>query len=436
MTLRTRLILYLVAVHLLMAALSVFLFRESRALLVVAEFVFALSLFVGYRLVESLFVPLRLIGTGAELIAEKDFTSHFRAVGQPEMDALIRVYNEMIDRLREERLRLEERSSLLERIVRVSPSGILVCDHDGLVRQVNPAAERLLAAAAGTIVGTRLSASANPALHVLSELDKGEERVVSSGGLTKLRCQRAEFVDQGFPRSFYLVEEITEALRASERAAYEKLVRMISHEVGNTVGAVGSLLESSLHYAPQIAAADRDDFDSAVKVARERLSNLDRFVAGFAEVIRLPEPDLRPTDLATLVRDIATLVRPDLEARRISLEVDVPDDPVIVPVDKNQFEQLLLNLVKNASEAVGSDGRIRLSAESKGHIAHLSVTDSGSGIDPSTADQLFTPFFTTKRDGRGLGLTLVREIATQHGADLAFRNAPGGGAEFDVSVPR
>lgn len=435
MTLRTRMILYLVAVHLLMAALAVFLFREARDLLVVAEIVLAFSLFAGYRLVESLFVPLRLIGTGSELIAEKDFTSHFRAVGQPEMDALISVYNGMIDRLREERLRLEERSTLLERIVRVSPSGILVCDHDGRVRQVNPAAERMLSVGGAAIAGTRLAESSSPALRLLAELELGESRVVSSGGLAKLRCQRAEFLDQGFPRSFYLVEEISEELRVSERAAYEKLIRMISHEVGNSVGAVGSLLESSLHYAPQIAAADRDDFDSAVKVARERLANLDRFVAGFAEVVRLPEPDRRPTDLSQLVRDIGTLVRPELEARRIALEIDVPDGPVTARIDKNQFEQLLLNLVKNGWEAIGSDGRIRLSASSNGRFARLSVTDSGPGIDPATAEQIFTPFFTTKRDGRGIGLTLVREIATQHGADLAFRNAPGGGAEFEVSVP-
>ena len=211
---------------------------------------------------------------------------------------------------------------------------------------------------------------------------------------------------------------------------------MISHEVGNTVGAVGSLLESSLHYAPQIAATDRDDFDNAVKVARERLSNLDRFVSGFAEVVRIPEPDRRPTDLAQLVRDIGTLVRPELDERRITLELDVPRDAVTASIDKNQFEQLLLNLVKNAWEAIGSDGMIRLSASSNGRVARVAVADSGPGIDPATVDQVFTPFFTTKRDGRGIGLTLVREIATQHGADLAFRNVTGGGAEFAVTLGR
>lgn len=434
MTLRTRLVLYLVAIHVMMAAVAVFLFREKEWYLLVAELVFALSLVVGYRLVESLFVPLRLIGTGAELIAEKDFTSHFRTVGQPEMDALVEVYNDMIDRLREERLRLEEQSTLLERIVRASPSGVVVCDHDGNVRQVNPAAGRLLGASPDELIGHPLAEAAQEIPRLLGELARGESKVVSTRGLARLRCQRGEFVDHGFPRTFYLVEEITEELRASERSAYEKLIRMISHEVRNSVGAVGSLLDSSLHYSPQLAAPDRDDFDHAIRVAGERLANLDRFVTGFAEVVRLPEPEKRPTDLAQLLRDIGTLVRPELDARGIALELALPDSAAVAPIDKNQFEQLLLNLVKNAWEAIGAEGSIRLSAELNGRTAKMSVKDSGPGLDAATADQLFTPFFTTKRDGRGIGLTLVREIATLHGADLSFRNAPEGGAEFAVTV--
>jgi PAS domain S-box-containing protein len=436
MTLRTRLVLYLVAIHVMMAAVAVFLFREEQWYLLVAEIVFALSLVVGYRLVESLFVPLRLIGTGAELIAEKDFTSHFRTVGQPEMDALVEVYNDMIDRLREERLRLEEQSTLLERIVRASPSGVLVCDHDGNVRQVNPAAERLLGVSAGELLGAPLAGVPHDVARLLARLAPGESKVVPARGLTRLRCQRGEFIDQGFPRAFYLVEEITEELRASERAAYEKLIRMISHEVRNSVGAVGSLLDSSLHYSPQLTSGDRNDFDHAIKVAGERLANLDRFVSGFAEVVRIPAPDRRPTDVGELLRDIGTLVRPELDARSIVLELDLPDGDVVARIDKNQFEQLLLNLVKNAWEAVGADGSVRLSATMNGKLVRLAVRDSGPGIDPSTVSQIFTPFFTTKRDGRGIGLTLVREIATQHGAELSFRNVPEGGAEFAVAITR
>jgi signal transduction histidine kinase len=301
---------------------------------------------------------------------------------------------------------------------------------------VNPAAERLLGVSAGELLGAPLAGVPHDIARLLARLAPGESKVVPARGLTRLRCQRGEFIDQGFPRAFYLVEEITEELRASERAAYEKLIRMISHEVRNSVGAVGSLLDSSLYYSPQLGEADRGDFEHAIRVAGERLANLDRFVTGFADVVRLPEPEKRPTDLAQLLRDIGTLVRPELDARGIALELALPDGAVVASIDKNQLEQLLLNLVKNAWESIGSEGAIRLSAELNGRTARMSVKDTGPGLDAATADQLFTPFFTTKRDGRGIGLTLVREIATLHGADLSFRNAPEGGAEFAVIVRR
>jgi signal transduction histidine kinase len=301
---------------------------------------------------------------------------------------------------------------------------------------VNPAAERLLGVSAGELLGAPLAGVPHDVARLLARLAPGESKVVPARGLTRLRCQRGEFIDQGFPRAFYLVEEITEELRASERAAYEKLIRMISHEVRNSVGAVGSLLDSSLHYSPQLTSGDRNDFDHAIKVAGERLANLDRFVSGFAEVVRIPAPDRRPTDVGELLRDIGTLVRPELDARSIVLELDLPDGDVVARIDKNQFEQLLLNLVKNAWEAVGADGSVRLSATMNGKLVRLAVRDSGPGIDPSTVSQIFTPFFTTKRDGRGIGLTLVREIATQHGAELSFRNVPEGGAEFAVAITR
>src|SRR5205823_4686020 len=137
-----------------------------------------ISVLISYRLVNALFVPLDLIRTGAELIGERDFTSRFVPVGQPEMDHLIAVYNEMIDRLREERLASEEQHQLLQRIVQASPAGIVIFGFDGAVQQANPAAERLLADA-------RVAAA-------LPSIATGESRLLTLGGARRLRMQRAE----------------------------------------------------------------------------------------------------------------------------------------------------------------------------------------------------------------------------------------------------
>src|SRR5687767_8211955 len=144
MTLRNKFTAYLVGIHLVLGVAAAFILRERPMLLFALEALFVLSVVLGVRYVRALFIPLDLIRTGAELISERDFTSRFVEVGQPEMDMLIDVYNRMIDRLREERLAGQEAGELLQKIVEASPAAIVICDFDGNIERRNPAAERLL----------------------------------------------------------------------------------------------------------------------------------------------------------------------------------------------------------------------------------------------------------------------------------------------------
>ncbi|HVR96336.1 MAG TPA: ATP-binding protein [Thermoanaerobaculia bacterium] len=416
-----------------MAGIAVFAVREDRLLLLAVEALFAVSVVLGVALVRAFFVPLELIRTGSELMSERDFTSSFREVGQPEMDALIRVYNGMVARLREERLRLQEQNVFLDRVLAASPAGILTLDFDGRVAQANPSAATLLELPE-TAEGRRLE-EAGPLGTALAEIPVGESRVLplaGGAGGRRIKAARAEFFDRGFARSFFLLEELTEELRASEKAAYGKLIRMMSHEVNNTVGAVGSLLDSFRGYAGQLGEEDRDDFREALSVAIARMERLGVFMSGFAEMVRLPEPDLRPADLRRLVDEILLLLRPELERRRIACEWEHAEPVPPIPMDRNQIEQALVNVLKNAIEAIGEEGRIRLRLETEGPRPVLAVRDTGPGIPADVEPLLFTPFFSTKRDGRGLGLTVVREILARHGFDFGLKNAPGGGAELRI----
>ena len=242
MSARDRLILYLIAVHLALAALAVWLAWDDRVLLIPLEIVFATSLYLGFRLIKSLFVPIDLVRRGADLIAERDFSSHFRPVGEKEMDALVGTYNTMIDRLREERVRLEEQHLLFQKVIAAAPIAFLTCDFDGKIDQRNPEAEALFGRRAAELRGTELGALDHPLAAPLAALGDGESEVLSLDG-RRFRGLAAAFVDRGFPRRFFLLEELTRELHESERAAYETLIRMVSHEVNNSVGAVGSLLE-------------------------------------------------------------------------------------------------------------------------------------------------------------------------------------------------
>ena len=410
MKLRVKIILYVVVLHAVLAAAAVVILIERPILLFAVEAAFVLSIIVSIRLVRALFIPLDLIETGSELIAERDFTSRFVPVGQPEMDTLIDVYNRMIDRLREERLAAQEQHQLLQKIVEASPAAIVICDFDGGVEQMNPAAKRLLGD------------------QPLPELAPGESKLVTQGA-RRLKASRAEFRDRGFTKSFYVVEELTEELRLSEKSAYEKLIRMMSHEVNNSVGAVRSLLESSLRYAPQVGEADRADFTSALTIASARIDALNRFMASFADVVRIPQPHRAPARFAELVERVAALLRPELDDRRIALSLDLGDRGEY-DVDVNQLEQVVLNVFRNAIEAVGRDGAI----EVRFRDGVLAVADNGPGIAESVRGDLFTPFFTTKRDGRGLGLTIVQEILANHGFAFSLANREGGGAVFTIEL--
>jgi nitrogen fixation/metabolism regulation signal transduction histidine kinase len=440
MSLRSKIIAYLILIHVVLAVISFVVLWENRLWLLAVEGLFVLSIILGFLLVRAFFVPLDLIRTGAELIGERDFTSQFREVGQPEMDALIRVYNQMIGRLREERLKLQEQHYLLDRILAASPAGIVTLDFDGRVTALNPAAARLLQISAEEAKEKDLAGLTPPLGPALAAVPLGGSEVVSLQGGRRIKTSRAEFFDRGFPRSFLLLEELTEELRASEKAAYGKLIRMMSHEINNSVGAVGSLLDSFRGYAPDLGEEDRDDFLQGITVAVTRLENLRAFMNGFAEVVRLPPPDRRPTDVKQLVDEILILLRPELDRRRIAVSWESAETIPPVELDRNQIEQVLVNVLKNAMESIGEDGAIvfhlGFEGRSKGSWDRgrpcLSIKDSGPGIPEDVRALLFTPFFSTKRNGRGLGLTLVQEILTAHGFDFSLGTGEGGGAEFRV----
>jgi nitrogen fixation/metabolism regulation signal transduction histidine kinase len=430
MSLRAKIIVYLVLIHAVLAVISFVVLRENRLWLAAVEGLFVLSIVLGVMLVRAFFVPLDLIRTGAELIGERDFTSQFREVGQPEMDALVRIYNRMIDRLREERLKLQEQHYFLEKVLAASPAGILTLDFDGRIATLNPAAEALLQVVGEEARGRELTALPTPTGPALAAIPDGGSEVLALQGGRRLKATRAELFDRGFPRGFLLLEELTEELRASEKAAYGKLIRMMSHEINNSVGAVGSLLDSFRGYAGDLGEEDRGDFVQGIAVAITRLENLRSFMNGFAEVVRLPPPDRRPTDLKRLIDEILLLLRPELDHRRIRVDWESAERLAPVDLDRNQIEQVLMNVLKNAMESIGEDGKILLRLDPDA----LSIRDSGPGIPEDVRALLFTPFFSTKRNGRGLGLTLVQEILSAHGFAFSLGSSEGGGAELRVKL--
>ena len=433
MSLRTRFVLYLLAVHALMAWLATVLITTDHRWIFLAEGVLVVSLITGLALVRRFFTSVEFINDSAQLLEDSDLMSRFREVGQPGIDRLIRVYNGMVDSLRDERVRLQEQQQFLARVVAESPGGIVVLDLNGLVEMANPSAARLLQDDdRAPLIGHRLSDLGRPLATELAGLPEGLARVVSIWGGRRVRAIHGTFPDRGFRRSFYLLEELTEELRQSEKAAYEKLIRMLSHEVNNTVGASNSLLNSCLSYAGQLRPDDRLDFEHALAVVIGRTTQLNGFMRSFADVVRLPPPRMQPVAIAELVDALLRLIGPDCQRRGIALEREISPALGTVPMDRAQMEQALLNIVKNALEAAGRDGHVVVRAVRREQGRALEIEDSGPGIAPDAQAQLFTPFFSTKEGGQGIGLTLVQEILANHRFGYALDGPAGGPTRFTI----
>jgi two-component system, NtrC family, nitrogen regulation sensor histidine kinase NtrY len=428
-TLRRLFYAYLFVLHVVMGVLAWRLARQSVWGLVALEAGFVVSAIVGAWLVDRLLRAHALVRESAQLLEESDYTTRFRTTGQAEIDRLIEIYNRMADALRAERVRVREQHHFLQSLLDVSPSGAVILDHDQRVDFLNPAAARLL----GPDVRAGLPAARpGTSLHdVIGALDHAPSAVVTLAGGRRAKASRGTFMDRGFSRTFLLIEELTEELRQAEKAAYEKLIRMLSHEVNNSVAASNSLLTSCLVLAEQLPGESRTDLEGALHVVMNRTTQLGAFMKAFADVVRLPEPRLAPCDLHDLLEHLRRLMAAEADRRRIAIEMDMAPVPA-VQLDRTLMEQALVNVIKNAIEAVDHDGRVVLRTGLTGAQPFLQVEDSGPGLAPEVVAHLFTPFFSTKESGQGIGLTLVQEILTRHGFAFTLDGPEGGPTRFTI----
>jgi two-component system, NtrC family, nitrogen regulation sensor histidine kinase NtrY len=432
LSLRLKYTLYLLAIHLLFATVAALLLAHNRLWLIAIEVVFVISFVIGLKLAGGLFGTLNLIRSGAEFMKENDFTSRFREAGHPEMDQLVAVYNRMADHLREERTRLQEQHFLMDRILNTSPTGFVILDFDGCVATANPAAEKMLQAVAGSLKGKSLPEVSDPFGRALADLKIGEPKIIALWGSRRVKCSRFAFLDRGFSRGVLVLEELTEALRQTESAAYGKLIRIMSHEVNNSTGAVNSLLNSCLNYSSQLRDEDRKDFETALRVVISRTAQLNSFMRGFADVVRLPLPQPAPCDVRLILEDTALLMKEEIQKAGIRLEWDLAVPQLSVNLDRAQMEQVLVNIFQNALEAMPGGGILTIRTGIRDDRRYLSIEDTGCGMSVEVQANLFVPFFSTKANGQGIGLTLVQEILTHHHFDFALESKPNGPTRFTI----
>lgn len=359
---------------------------------------------------------LRTLSNLMAALRERDFS--FRVRGGRRNDAfgeLVCELNLLAQSLRDARYGEAESTALLAKVMGEIDVAVLAFDPEQRLSLSNPAASRLLGRRAADLVG-RTAAE----LGLASCLEGSAARTISppAGGPGRWEMRRGVFRQQGRQHSLLVLSDVSRTLRAEELAAWQRLIRVLSHELNNSLTPIKSIAGSldDLLGRDELPDDWREDVRSGLRVIAARAEALNRLMSAYATLARLPQPTLATLDVETWVRRVASL------ETRLPVAVE-PGPPVMIRADGDQLDQALINLVRNAADAVhASRGRVELGWRRASGELVLWVDDNGPGL-ASTAN-IFVPFFTTKPGGSGVGLALVRQIVEAHGGTVTLANHP------------
>ncbi|HEX4666926.1 MAG TPA: ATP-binding protein [Chthoniobacterales bacterium] len=373
--------------------------------------------------------PLQTMSNLLAALREGDYS--IRARGARADDALGEVLleiNQLGETLRVQRLGAFEATALLRTIMAEIDVAVFTFDPERRLRLVNRAGENLLRQPIDKLLGRRAT---DLGLAVCLDANQDEPLTLTFPGATgRWGVRKSNFRERGLPHELLVLTDLSRTLREEERKAWQRLVRVLGHEMNNSLAPIKSIagsLEGLLRRDPP-PADWRDDARSGLNVIATRAESLSRFMHAYARLARLPPPQKEPIEIGELVRRAV-----GLETR---LPVRLAEGPAItIPADAAQIEQLLINILHNAADAsLETGGKVVAGWRSLGDCAEIFVRDEGPGImNPSN---LFVPFFTTKPGGSGIGLTLSRQIAEAHGGSLNLANrADRSGSEALLRLP-
>ncbi|MCD8539533.1 MAG: ATP-binding protein [Leadbetterella sp.] len=424
MSVRGQLLLIFGLLLVLPAILVFLLFRERPVLLFTSEIVLIVLLVVLYLLLVRITRPLEQIILGLDSLKDQDFSGYMRSTGSKEINLLVEVYNKMLENIRKERLFQQEQHFFLQNLIEALPVGLILLDFDDRLKEYNPVAREILGIR-DEDKGRKLADSSLLLGREILAREIRHPQTYKISGTRYIRVYVDRFRNRGFYQKFVILEEAGEEILRVEKQSYGKVIRMMAHEVKNSVGAINSILET-LEAAGDLPEEERAEY---LRIVIDRNTRLNTFMENFARVVRLPAPGKEAFNLAETVRSVYHLMKLKFQDRPVEFTLTLPEAPVMITGSPEQLEQALINVVLNAFEAIAGPGEVALTLSPQA----LTVTDTGAGISEEVRAGLFTPFFSTKPAGQGVGLTMVREILHNHG--LAFElGSEGGVTAFVVGL--
>lgn len=436
--------------RLLLLLLTMFLFTHlyySESYFFTKFLVFCLGLFQVWYLYNFLEKSNREIVHFLESIHYDDFTNTYpeRKSGSSR-DLLYHEFNEILKKFREIRADKEAQHQYLRTIVQHIGIGIITFDSDGEVQIMNNAAKKLL--------GLKLIKNINQIgreqpglLNSIKELRTGGRdliKITKNEDEVQLAVYAIELSLRGKAFKLISIQNIQSELEEKEMEAWQNLIRVLTHEIMNSVTPISSLaatvetelaefLENGMNIN-QIKDDTIEDFYLSVKTIHNRSESLIKFVSDFRNMTRIKLPQLESNQVEEMIKHVLVLLKPDIERSQITVNCSVKPG-LTVNIDREQIEQVIINVVKNAIQALAADDKENKSLtitamplESGG--AYISVADNGTGIEEEALKKIFIPFFTTKKNGSGIGLSLSKQIMRKHGGNITAKSQIGKGTEF------
>jgi nitrogen fixation/metabolism regulation signal transduction histidine kinase len=373
--------------------------------------------------------PLRTLANLLEAMREGDYSIRARVENPDEaLGEVMEQVNAMSNTLRSQRLGALEATALLRKVMEEIDIAAFAFDPGQSLRLVNRAGERLLAEPSERLLA-RDATSLGLAEYLVGEAEQTVQRSFP-GGTGRWGIRRSLFREGGVPHQLLVISDLTRPLREEELKAWQRIVRVLGHELNNSLTPIRSIAQSLELLVKTVPRPEdwEEDMQRGLNVISARSESLSRFMSSYARLAKLPPPRFAPVDINVLLRRVTSL-----ETRMPVFFEECP--PLTIQGDADQLEQVLINLIRNAVDAsLETSGRVFVRHERNGTSVEILVRDEGPGL-ANTAN-LFVPFFTTKRGGSGIGLVLSRQIAEAHSGSLTLANvANGKGCEAKLTLP-
>jgi len=390
-------------------------------------FTLPLAIWLTNRLFSRWSRSIRAVADGIGSLRDRDFSVSVTPTGPDEIGDLTEEYNSLGDSLRRERLNLYQRELLLDTVVQTTPLALVLTNASDHIVFGNIAARQLFRAGRkieGLKFGGLLESAPQP---LRDAVDGGVDTLftVSEGAEAEVfHLSNRPFLLNSQPHRLLLFKQLTREMAAQEVAIWKKVIRVIAHELNNSLAPISSLAHSGRDLAGEPDGARLARVFSTIE---ERASHLATFIDGYARFAKLPRPRPAPVEWGALLAGLKD---------SLSFHVLQPLPPRPALIDAAQIEQVLINLIKNAIESGSPEHEVTLAVRPRGDGVAIEVRDRGAGLAENVLRDALLPFYSTKPKGTGLGLTLCREIVDAHGGRLSIANRDGGGAIVTVWLPQ